>query len=230
MREIKIDNDVLSYVELGHGKPVLAIHGLGGNWAVWLQNLPELASGYRVIAIDLPGFGRSGPSGHGVAISGYSRLVSSLVDELALERPVLVGNSLGGWIAADVALRVPDRVGGLVLVDAGGVVPTAAERRRSLLMMGGAARLAPFAPRFRGAIASRRRLRWIALRSTFARPAEVAGDLVYMAMPAAPDPAFRPALLAATATRCCQSATRESTPAGLSAHSCESFPTRATFR
>jgi pimeloyl-ACP methyl ester carboxylesterase len=197
VRTIKVGDDVVSYVELGRGEPVLAIHGLGGSWTVWLENLPAIARGRRAIAVDLPGFGRSAPSGDGIAISGYSRVLARLLEELSIENAVLIGNSLGGWIAADIALRAPGRVSALVLVDAGGVPPTGLERRKALAIMEAAARLAPYAPRFRSALASRRMLRSLALRSTFARPAGVAADLVYMALPAAPDPGFSAALFAA---------------------------------
>jgi pimeloyl-ACP methyl ester carboxylesterase len=196
-RTVKVGCDEVSYVELGEGDPVLAIHGLGGNWRVWLENLPALARRHRVIAVDLPGFGGSSPAGEGIAIHGYSRLLVGLLEQLALQQTVVIGSSLGGWIAADLALRAPARVRALVLVDAGGVVPTACERRKALAIMQGAALLAPYAPRFRTLVASRRHLRSLALRYTFARPREVAADLVYMALPSEPDPGFQAALYAA---------------------------------
>ncbi|MFA9401395.1 MAG: alpha/beta fold hydrolase, partial [Acidobacteriota bacterium] len=49
----------VDYVELGEGSPVLIVHGLGGSWRNWLENLPSLARNHRVIALDLPGFGSS---------------------------------------------------------------------------------------------------------------------------------------------------------------------------
>jgi pimeloyl-ACP methyl ester carboxylesterase len=191
-----LGGDSLSYVELGEGDPLLLIHGLGGNWTAWLENIPALARRHRVIAVDLPGFGGSAPSAEGISIPGYSRALARLLEELGLEQAMVVGNSLGGWVAADLALRVPERVRALVLVDAAGIVPTPWERRKALAIMEGAARMAPYAPRFRSAVASRRRLRAWALRYTVARPADLAADLVYMALPAAPDPGFRPALVA----------------------------------
>jgi pimeloyl-ACP methyl ester carboxylesterase len=195
-RVVKLEGDALSYVELGAGDPVLLIHGLGGNWTAWLETIPALARRYRVIAVDLPGFGGSAPSGNGISVTGYSRTLSHLLEELAVDNPVVVGSSLGGWVAADLTLRSPDRVRALVLVDAAGIVPTSWERLKALAMMEGAARMAPYAPRFRSAVASRRRLRAWALRYTIDRPEELAADLVYMALPAAPDPGFRPALVA----------------------------------
>jgi pimeloyl-ACP methyl ester carboxylesterase len=196
-RTVTVGGDDLFYVELGVGSPLLLIHGLGGNWRVWLENLPALAQRHRVIAVDLPGFGRSAPAGDGIAIHGYSRILLGLLEALGLEQTILIGSSLGGWIAADLAMRAPGHVRALVLVDAGGVVPTAGERRKALAIMDGAARLARYAPRFRSAVASRRHLRSLALHYTFARPRGLAADLVYMALPPQADPGFQAALQAA---------------------------------
>jgi len=112
---------------------------------------------------------------------------------------VLVGNSLGGWVAADLTLRERERerVRALVLVDAAGIVPTRSERWKAVAAMRGAELGAPFAPRFRHAVASRRRLRAMALKYTVAKPSALAADLVYMALPTAPDPGFGPAFTAA---------------------------------
>jgi pimeloyl-ACP methyl ester carboxylesterase len=195
---IKLGADRVSYVELGHGdRTVLLVHGLGGNWTAWLENLPVLAREHRVIAIDLPGFGQSPPSGDGISIPGYARTLERFCEQLGLERAAVIGNSLGGWVAAELALQAPDRVSGLVLVDAAGIFPTRVERFKALSLMESAALMAPLAPRFRRGVASRRRLRKLALRYTVARPADLAADLVYMALPTAPDPGFAPAFVAA---------------------------------
>ena len=85
----------------------------------------------------------------------------------------------------------------LVLVDAAGMVPTWLERTKAVNMMRGAALGAPYAPRFRRTIAARPRLRDMALKYTVAEPARLAPDLVYMALPEAPDPGFVPAFAAA---------------------------------
>jgi pimeloyl-ACP methyl ester carboxylesterase len=198
IRTIELDADRLSYVELGSGdRTVLLVHGLGGNWTAWLENLPALAREHRVIAVDLPGFGHSPPSGDGISIPGYARTLDRACERLGVESAVVVGSSLGGWVAAELALRTPDRVRALVLVDAAGIVPTRSERIKALSLMHSAAMMAPLAPRFRRSVAARRRLRKLALRYTVASPAELAADLVYMALPAAPDPGFGPAFIAA---------------------------------
>jgi pimeloyl-ACP methyl ester carboxylesterase len=197
VRSIDLGADRLAYVELGTGEStVLLVHGLGGNWTAWLETLPALAREHRVIAVDLPGFGASPPAADGISIPGYARTLERLCKQLELGPLAIVGNSLGGWVAAELALRAPERVSSLVLADAAGIVPTRLERWKALALMEGAALMAPLAPRFRSNVAARRRLRGIALRYTVAHPANLAADLVFMALPAAPDPGFRPAFVA----------------------------------
>jgi pimeloyl-ACP methyl ester carboxylesterase len=187
----------LHYVELdGPGTPLLFIHGLGGNWTVWLENLPAFARHHRVIAVDLPGFGGSPLPSDAVSIEGYGHTLEAFCSQLGLDSVIVIGSSLGGWVSAELTLRAPERVVGLILVDAAGIVPTRLERWKSLSLMEGAAVMAPLAPRFRKSVAARRGLRKMALRYTIDRPADLAADLVFMALPPAPDPGFRPALTA----------------------------------
>lgn len=58
-RLVRVEDRLVNVVELGSGPPLLFVHGLGGCWQNWLENLPEFARDHRVIALDLPGFGRS---------------------------------------------------------------------------------------------------------------------------------------------------------------------------
>src|SRR3954454_1583733 len=197
-RTAHLGSDRLGYVELGDdGPPGLLVDGLGGNWTAWLETIPALAGDHRVIAVDLPGFGASAPGSDGISIPGYARTLERFLDHLGLDDVVLMGSSLGGWVTADLALRAPGRVRGLVLIDAAGIVPTRAERLKSVSMMRGAELGAPLAPRFRAAIAARPRLRKLALKYTVAAPKRLAADLVLMALPTAPDPGFGPAFVAA---------------------------------
>ncbi len=193
-----VGTDRLAYVELGSGDPpLLFLHGLGGSWTAWLENLPAAAREHRVVAVDLPGFGKSRPASDGISIPGYARTIERFCDTLGLDEFVVVGNSLGGWVAAELALRIPSRVKAMVLVDAAGIVPTRLERTKAINIMRGAALSAPLAPRFRRSVAARPRLRKLALKYTAAEPTGLAADLVYMALPEAPDPGFAPAFLAA---------------------------------
>jgi pimeloyl-ACP methyl ester carboxylesterase len=112
----------VNVVDTGGDKPALLfIHGLGGLWQNWLLNIPAFMGSHRVIAPDLPGFGRSEmPSGK-ISIQGFARVIDALCRELDVDCPVVVGNSMGGFIGAELALAFPTRVSRLVLVSAAGL-------------------------------------------------------------------------------------------------------------
>jgi pimeloyl-ACP methyl ester carboxylesterase len=105
----------------GSGPPLLFLHGLGGLWQNWLLNIPAFMDRYRVVAPDLPGFGRSELPAGRISIQGYGRVVDALCDRLGLESPVVVGNSMGGFVGAELALAFSTRVSRLVLVSAAGI-------------------------------------------------------------------------------------------------------------
>ena len=160
-----IDGTQLRLVDTGRGTPVVFIHGIGASMYAWRKNLsPLAAAGYRVIAFDNRGFGFSGKPAHGYDNAAYARLVIALLDSLGVSSAVLVGHSMGGAIAAEVALAHPERVRGMVLIAAAGY----GVRWPGVLKV---ARW-PFA----GAIATSLRTRWITgriLRSTYADPSKV---------------------------------------------------------
>jgi pimeloyl-ACP methyl ester carboxylesterase len=105
----------------GDGPPLLFLHGLGGLWQNWLLNIPAFMPSHRVIAPDLPGFGRSQmPSGR-ISIQGFARVIDALCERLDISNPVVVGNSMGGFIGAELALAFPTRVRRLVLISAAGI-------------------------------------------------------------------------------------------------------------
>jgi pimeloyl-ACP methyl ester carboxylesterase len=114
----------VNYVDVGSGdrEPVVLVHGLGGQWQNWLENIPRLAQERRVVAMDLPGSGLTPePEDEEISIPGYGRCVNALCDKLGLGKVHLVGNSMGGFIAAEVAIQFPERVSRLVLVSAAGL-------------------------------------------------------------------------------------------------------------
>jgi len=101
--------------------PLVLLHGTAASLHTWDGWTTALIRERRVIRVDLPGFGLTGPAPDGdYRIERYVRFVTALLDALRLERCVLAGNSFGGWIAWETALALPDRVGALVLVDAAG--------------------------------------------------------------------------------------------------------------
>ena len=104
--------------EQGKGKPLLLIHGLSAQLRSFAQEMvDELAKDHRVIRIDRPGSGYSPalPSGS-QHLADQADAVAALIDALGLEKPVLVGHSLGGALSLHVAARHPGKVGGLVLI------------------------------------------------------------------------------------------------------------------
>jgi pimeloyl-ACP methyl ester carboxylesterase len=107
----------LSVASAGSGDPVVCIHGLGATKASFLPTLNALADGYRVHALDLPGFGESDkPIGAPYNAEWFAKTVLSLLDELELDQAHLIGNSMGGRVAIEAGMLEPDRVDKLVLL------------------------------------------------------------------------------------------------------------------
>jgi pimeloyl-ACP methyl ester carboxylesterase len=106
-----------SVLEAGTGPPLVMLHGLGGTKASFLPTIAALSDRYRTIAVDLPGFGDSGkPLGAAYDPAFFCRSVLSLLDEMGLERVHLLGHSMGGRAALELAFEHPERVAGLVLL------------------------------------------------------------------------------------------------------------------
>ena len=102
----------LSTLEAGSGPPVVAVHGLGGTKGSFLPTVAALAGGFRVIALDLPGFGDSDkPLAAPYDARYFAAVVVDLLDALDIECAHLIGNSLGGRVALEVGMRHPDRAG-----------------------------------------------------------------------------------------------------------------------
>ena len=107
----------LSLMEAGTGPAVIAVHGLGATKGSFLTTVLGLADRFRVIALDLPGFGDSDkPIGAAYDAPFFARAGIDLLDALDLERAHVIGNSLGGRIALEIGLRAPDRVERLALL------------------------------------------------------------------------------------------------------------------
>jgi pimeloyl-ACP methyl ester carboxylesterase len=99
----------LAITRSGTGTPLVLLHGLGASRRSWDPVLPALASRFDVIAVDLPGFGDSAPlPGPGeVPPAVLAQSVADLLDTLGVSEPHLAGNSLGGWVALELASRRP---------------------------------------------------------------------------------------------------------------------------
>jgi pimeloyl-ACP methyl ester carboxylesterase len=125
-RTVRTTDHEISLLEAGTGPPAIAIHGLGATKASFLPTVAALAPQFRVIAIDLPGFGDSDkPVGAPYDARYFATAVVQLLDSLGLERAHVIGNSLGGRVALEVGLRAPERVDRLALL-----APSMAWRRK----------------------------------------------------------------------------------------------------
>lgn len=112
------------YVEAGRGKKtILLIHGLGGSTDSWENNVGPLSNRLRVIALDLPGFGLSDKPRIDYSIIFYYSFVAKFIESLKVAPLAVCGSSLGGHIAAELALHRPDLVSQLVLVCPPGALP-----------------------------------------------------------------------------------------------------------
>ncbi|MGI9431070.1 MAG: alpha/beta fold hydrolase [Myxococcota bacterium] len=116
------DGEQLYYETCGEGDPVVLCHGLGGNHAVWYQQVASLARDHLVVSWDHRGFGRSTDHGARSGPDVARADLGALLDHLEIPRAHFVGQSMGGWTVLGLALDAPDRVERLVLADSlGGI-------------------------------------------------------------------------------------------------------------
>lgn len=115
---IEVNGQTIHYTDDGSGPAIVMIHGLGGQLRNFARPLvDDLARDYRVVRIDRPGSGYSPrASGASARLRVQAETVAELIRILKLERPLIVGHSLGGALALSLALNHPDAVGGLALV------------------------------------------------------------------------------------------------------------------
>jgi pimeloyl-ACP methyl ester carboxylesterase len=121
-------------LEGGGGPPLVLLHGPAGHAAHWMRVIPGLVATHRVVAPDLPGHGASGLGDEPLDVERVLAWLSELIDRTCVSPPALVGQLLGGAIAARFASRHPERVSRLVLIDTFGLSVFAPEREFSLAL------------------------------------------------------------------------------------------------
>jgi pimeloyl-ACP methyl ester carboxylesterase len=126
-RRMRIDGVSVRYIDEGHGFPVVLLHGFGGSAFDFRTLLPALTDRFRVVAVDLPGFGYSDRDVPEISSAAWIETLVGLLSELHIERAVFVGHSMGGGVVQRFADAHPEKVERLVLVDS----VSAAERRRA---------------------------------------------------------------------------------------------------
>lgn len=195
VRSLEVAGTRVNYADIGEGPPIVFMHGLGGSWQNWLENMPRMAElGHRAIAVDLPGFGSSPMPPWEISIARYGRLLGEVCKRLELPACTLVGNSLGGFVAAEVAVGEPEWVERLMLVSAAGI--SHATMRRQPILTG--ARITALANPllFRLNLPAMRRpgLRKLAFAGVMRHPERLRKELlVEFLAPALGAPAFLPA-------------------------------------
>lgn len=102
---------------LGAGPPLLLVHGIGSTGSSWESAIPALAEVVTPIALDLRGHGESAKPDHGYLYDDYIDDLDGVLNALGIERPLLMGHSLGGIVALWWAARHPDRAAGIVVAD-----------------------------------------------------------------------------------------------------------------
>ncbi|QNR25533.1 alpha/beta fold hydrolase [Croceimicrobium hydrocarbonivorans] len=114
----------MAYMEQGQGaETIILIHGLGSYSPAWKNNIPALAEKYRVIAIDLPGYGKSSKGPWTGSLEFYAESLMEFADSLKLKSFHLGGHSMGGQISMVAALKYPERIQKLILVAPAGFEP-----------------------------------------------------------------------------------------------------------
>lgn len=102
----------------GAGEPVVFLHGFPTSSHLWLDLVPHMPAGHRLVVVDLLGFGRSDPpQGHDVTLKGHASRVISLLDTLGINFACIVGHDIGGGIAQVMAVQHPARVSRICLID-----------------------------------------------------------------------------------------------------------------
>lgn len=120
-REALVFGEHIHYQEAGAGPTILLLHGLGDDARIWLAEITPLAVKYRVIAMDQIGFGRSDKPLLNYRAETLVDFLDEFMSTLHLGHATIIGNSLGGWVAALLAIQHPQRVEKLVLIDSAGM-------------------------------------------------------------------------------------------------------------
>jgi len=199
LHRLDVDGSSVNYVDIGEGDspPVLLVHGLGGQWQNWLENIPRIARERRVLALDLPGHGRSEMPREKITIQGYGRAVDGFLERLGVGRAHVVGNSMGGFVSSELAIQFPERVERLVLVSAAGISNTSLYRAPALTIGRVATALTAITAARHRSMAKRPITRHAAIALVARHPSLLKPDLVWEGlMKGAGKPGFDDALRA----------------------------------
>jgi pimeloyl-ACP methyl ester carboxylesterase len=175
----------VNYVEMGpppgeqEPRAIVFVHGLSGCWQNWLEQLPHFARDYRVLALDLPGFGHSPLPDWEITIPAYGELLRRFCDRLDVRDAALVGNSMGGFVSAEAVTSQPERFERLVLVSAAGVSSIRLRREPTEVAARMLAAAAPYAFNLQTRSFRRPRARAIAFSKLVRHPSQLRAELLW---------------------------------------------------
>ena len=129
----KIDNSLVRYLDKNKsGIPLLLLHGLGGSIESWSNNINSLSTKFRIIALDLPGFGLSDKPKISYSIKFYVSFLEKFIKRIKLNHLFIIGSSLGGHIAVEFVLKNRKMVDKLILISPAGCLPKSFKGTREL--------------------------------------------------------------------------------------------------
>ncbi len=172
-RFVRVGEQLVHVEQAGAGEPVVLLHGFGASTYSWRKVIPDLARSYRVVAIDLNGFGYTQRPKDRASYTreGQGLLVLGVLDELGIDRAHVFGHSYGGGLTLYLASRHPERFLSMVLVDSS--APTYSDDRRNP-----AAALRPFSLLFVRSVALRASAIRRSLERSFWDDSKVTPELV----------------------------------------------------
>ena len=109
-------NPKISYIDQGKGEVILLVHGLASNAGFWRYNIGKLMKHYRVIAIDLPGYGKSDKGDYSYNMTFFVKSIIDFLNDLGVDKVNYVGHSMGGQIGILLAINYPERIKNLILL------------------------------------------------------------------------------------------------------------------
>lgn len=112
-----LKNGAVSFTDSGEGTAVVLLHGFLENKTMWEPLVPELSEKYRIVTIDLLGHGHTDPLGYVHSMEDNAELVHTVLHELKLRKVILVGHSMGGYVALAFAEAYPEMVKGIALLN-----------------------------------------------------------------------------------------------------------------
>jgi triacylglycerol lipase len=119
-RSLALRQGQLSFIRQGQGPAVVIVHGVGGHKEDWLPIVQALAADHTVLAVDMLGFGGSSKDLPEITIATQADAIAQLLQHEGIAKTSLIGNSVGGWVAASFAAQHPQATDRVVLVDAAG--------------------------------------------------------------------------------------------------------------